>query len=500
MLLSKRKIYRIMNKKNRNMKSIYLLVLILTMISFSSCEDLLTEDPPSLISYENLNEDTLEAAISGMYEPMTRSRGRLWESTFTLGNELQADYANRRAAWLSSFEQYEFERQSAGATWTSFFQCIGRANLLINRINSSDIGPDLKENAIAEARFVRGIIYYYVVRSWGKVPLRTEATLSADDADAPLAEIEDIYEVIINDLKFAEENLNDTTDMPGRATSGAAKLFLADVYLTREDWQNARDKSKEVIDNKATYGYELEPDFSLIFSHNSPTNSSDVFSIKFHEAVGFGSFLPAYIAPRGPGNIAVDGGVAARGIFNLVARGNCDLIANWDDNDPRKSLNLYTELEINGEMVPVNLEGIADYAFGKFKDPSGIEETAAGNDFYLMRYADALLIFAEAENMLNNGPTDDAYEAINRVRRRGFGLDPYTPDATADLPTGLSMAEFDDITLRERGYEFMLEGKRWFDLVRKDRFDLIQQSKGITPSLIYWSLPPPEILTNDDID
>jgi hypothetical protein len=274
---------------------------------------------------------------------------------------------------------------------------------------------------------------------------------------------------------------------------------LAEVYLTRGDWQNARDKSKEVIDNKATYGYELEPDFGVIFSHNLPTNSSDVFSIKFHEAVGYGSFLPAYCAPRGPGNIAVDGGVAARGIFNLVARGNCDLITNWDENDPRKSMNLYTELEVNGEMVPINLEGIADYAFGKYKDPSGIEETAAGNDFYLMRYADALLIFAEAENMLN-GPSDDAYEAVNQVRRRAYSMDPYTPSAVADLQTGFSKSEFDNLVLRERGYEFMIEGKRWFDLVRKDRFDLIQQSKGITPELIYWRLPPQEILNNGALD
>ena len=479
---------------------IYLVISVLAVFTLFSCEGLLEEDPPSLISFENLNEETLEAAITGVYEPMTRSRGRLWESNYTTFLEIQAEYGNNRSSWLATFEGYRFNELLNGplAAWQSFYVAIGRANLLIDRVGKSDLNENLTNSAIAEARFVRGILYYYLVRNWGKVPLRTEAVLTAADANAPLAEIESIYDLIIDDLKFSEVNLPNTTNKPGRATAGAAKVFLADVYLTLGEWTDARNKAKEVMDNKTTFGYELESDFGIIFSHSSPTNSSDVFSIKFHEAVGYGSFIPAVIAPRGPGNIAKEAGVAARGILLMAARGNCDLIANWDNDDPRKSLNLYNELEVNGVMTPVQLEGIGDFAFGKFKDPSGIEETASGNDFYLMRYADVLLIFAESENMLN-GPTSEAYNAVNQVRRRGYGLN-INSSSPIDLPSGLSKSEFDDLILRERGYEFMMEGKRWFDLVRKNRFDLIQQSKGITPSITYWQIPPGEIANNEALE
>ncbi len=483
-----------------NKTHIYFIFFILTVFCFSSCEGLLEEDPPSLISFENLNEETLEAAITGVYEPMTKSRGRLWESNYTTFLAVQAEYANNRSTWLAPYEEYRFDEifNNPLNAWKSFYRAIGRANLLIDRVGKSDLDQTITNTAIAEARFIRGILYYYLVRTWGSVPLRTKAVLTADDANAPLAEIDDIYDLIIGDLKFAEDNLPNTTSKPGRATAGAAKVFLADVYLTREKWVDARDKAKEVIDNKVTFSYELESDFDIIFSHSSPTNSSDVFSIKFHEAVGYGSFIPSILAPLGPGDIAKDAGMAARGILLLAARGNCDLIANWDDADPRKSMNLYKELEVNGEMIPVDLEGIGDFAFGKYRDPVGIEETAAGNDFYLMRYADVLLIFAEAENKIN-GPTDEAYSAINKIRRRAYGLD-LNVSSQADLPSGLSQSEFDEMILRERGYEFMLEGKRWFDLVRKDRFDLIQQSKGITPSFVYWQIPPSEIANNGALE
>ena len=110
------------------------------------------------------------------------------------------------------------------------------------------------------------------------------------------------------------------------------------------------------------------------------------------------------------------------------------LISGWDNNDLRKKFSLYNNYLINGVLTAAEVEpGIYDMRMGKYKDPNAPIDTGNGNDFYFYRYADVLLIFAEAENKLN-GPTADAYNAINQVRRRGFGVNIGTPSAAADLP------------------------------------------------------------------
>jgi starch-binding outer membrane protein, SusD/RagB family len=141
---------------------------------------------------------------------------------------------------------------------------------------------------------------------------------------------------------------------------------------------------------------------------------------------------------------------------------------------------------------------------GKYKDPDAPIDTGNGNDFYLYRFADVLLIFAEAENKVN-GPTAAAYNAINQVRRRGYGEPTNTPSATADLTAGLSQSVFDDMVFRERGYEFIGEDKRWFDMVRTNR--VAQTINGVNavikfparkpvPTKLVFALPDVELQNN----
>jgi hypothetical protein len=147
---------------------------------------------------------------------------------------------------------------------------------------------------------------------------------------------------------------------------------------------------------------------------------------------------------------------------------------------------------------------IYDLRLGKYKDPNAPIDTGNGNDFYLYRFADVLLIFAEADNKLN-GPTAAAYDAINQVRRRAYGLPVNTPNTVSDLPAGLSQTEFDDIMFRERGYEFIGECKRWFDMVRTNR--VTQTINGVNavikfpnrkpvPTKTLFSLPDVELQNN----
>ncbi len=501
-------------------------VLVCAMLSttlFLSCEDDLVEDPPSLISLESINDDTLESVILGIYESITRERNRSFESRYLRLLELQAEYQWGRGGNRSRISDYNFNESlnDKQTMWGSFYESIGRANVLIDLVNTSeDLSEASRALGEAEARFFRAVMYYQLVRIWGEVPLRLEAVGDASEADLGLSSITDIYASIVSDLQFAEDNLPDTAD-PGRATAGSAKSFLAEVYLTTGDFQNARDKAQEVIDNEAIYGYDLVSDFSSLFSSTAATNAEDVFSVKFAQVIGFGNFHTDSWAPREP---RVDGlrlGLAAGfSTASAFESGNASpastLITEWDDADIRKQFTLVDtvtvagglqvavipqvtrDLDLNGDGTVTTERGL--FTFGKFRDATSPGEFGSGNDFYLMRYADVLLIFAEAENQVN-GPTTAAISALNRVRNRA-----YNGTAPDLLPEEIASREaFDDRVFQERGYEFMQEAKRWFDIVRTNRFSIIEDAlkplgpNGDLPSNPFWELPGLETSINRDL-
>ena len=481
------------------MKNNLIFLLLLSLIMFSSCEDFLEENPKSLIAFTNFDEDILESATIGLYEPLTRSRGRLWESHYMAHLTALGEYTHSRLSKVNTqLCEYDFENKHSWSdnAWPSFYEAIGRANILLKQVEGNKDIPEEKINqAVAEARFVRGTCYYHLVRGWGKVPLRLEPVTDVQSSGLALAETDDIYSQIISDIEFAISNLPDKTSSTGRATSGAAKTELADIYLTLHRYSDARMLVKEIMDNKNTYGYDLITSLETLFSPTSPTNMEDIFSIKFSQIKGLGSFLPTYFAPRSNSS-----GMAARGLEVLGVTDSAALVKNWDDKDLRKNLNLLNYYVDNGDTTDVVLSKPCKFVFGKYRDPGAPEETAGGNDVYLYRYADVLLIFAETENQIN-GPTADAYEAVNMIRRRAYGVPIDSPNAEVDLPSGLSQSEFDDLVLRERGYEFMAEGKRWYDLVRTGKWQTIIPEAGKKlPTLLYWPLPPKEIIYNDELE
>jgi starch-binding outer membrane protein, SusD/RagB family len=483
------------------MKSLFkyilpLLLLGMCSVNFTACKEQLEEEPLGRFKLEDLNKEKIEALILGAYEPLSRSRGRLWESSLMRSIEIMGEFAVPPVGALENYTKYNFEplRNDGQNPWITFYDCIGRANLAIRIIeNDQNLPAALKDPFKAEALFVRAICYYNLVRLWGPVPLRLKPILNSEDTALALSDEATIYKQILEDLLFCEQKLPDkvSDSKAGRATAGAAKVFLADVYLTQKDFVKARDKAKEVIDNRTKYGYALVPSLATLYSPTLPTHSEEVFAIKFSQQVGFGSFIPAYIHD----DRAFAAGFAARGLrfMGVVAT---PLIKEWDRKDLRFAFNLYDSLVINNVKVRANLLPNNQYFFGKYKDPGAPEETAAGNDFYLFRYADALLIYAEAENQ-TNGPTAEAYNAINQVRRRGYGVSLTAASATADLPAGLSKERFDDLVFRERGYEFMCESKRWFDMKRTGRAAAIATAAGRpAPTRFNWFIPNIEIQNN----
>jgi hypothetical protein len=477
--------------------------ILLAVIIMTSCKKLLEEEPKATAALGALDATTLDQTVIGVYEPLTRSRGRLWESTVGLGLELMSEYADGGASQLnwSNYNNLMNLPNNFAQSWTTLYEAIGRANSLIDNLDKNTTLSDaVKKKAYGEAYFVRGYCYYFGVRVWGKMPLRLHPILNANDVALALSPVAVIYDSVLKDLTFAETALPNTTSSPGRATAGAAKTALADIYLTMGQYQKARDKAKEVMDN-TTYGYGLEPSLATVYSPTLATNKEDVFSLKFSQVLDKGAFMASYWAD----SKAKLAGFSASGnkfggIISLAP-----LIKDWDDNDLRKKFSLYNSYLIGGAVTAAEVEkDIYELRMGKYKDPDAPIDTGNGNDFYLYRFADVLLIFAEAENKVN-GPTAAAYSAINQVRRRAYGVPTTTPSATADLIAGLSQSAFDDMVFRERGYEFIGEDKRWFDMVRTNR--VAQTINGVNavikfparkpvPTQLVFALPDVELQNN----
>ncbi len=479
-------------------KKAFIVFMLICPMIFNGCEGFLKEEPQGVVELEELDGDITESLIIGMYEPLTRSRGRLWESHWGRVLILLEEHAVSRLRDMSDIANYHFNSVPLliSSGWPTIYESIGRANSLLEKLNDNqNIGEEIKNKAIGEAKFIRAFCYFQLVRIYGEVPLRLEPVTGTDDAGQPLAGKSEIYGQIISDLMVAENYLPARTDNPGRATSGSAKTMLADVYLTLGRFEDAREKSKEIMDSKDVYGYDLISSVDLLYSPTLLTNDEDIFSLKFSRAIGQGSFLAAYGAPMSYPEVA-----AVRAFENFAANSEAPLLRDWDNNDLRKELNIYNTTLINGEVVEIEMAGDYSYLYGKHRDPGEPEETASGVDYYMYRYADVLLIFAETENEIN-GPTPAAYEAVNIVRRRAYGVDMDKTDLEADLPPGLSQQEFDSLIFRERGYEFMFEGKRWFDLKRTGRWKTVIPEAGKDiPSSLDWPFPASEILYNDEID
>ena len=483
------------------LKIFYILLAVTIM---TSCKKLLEEEPKATATLGALDATTLDQTVIGVYEPLTRSRGRVWESTVGLGLELMSEYADGGASQLnwSNYNNLLNLPNNFAQSWTTLYEAIGRANALIDNLDKNTTLSDaVKKKAYGEAYFVRGYCYYFGVRVWGKMPLRLHPILNANDVALALSPVTELYDSVLKDLTFAEAALPNTTSSPGRATAGAAKTALADIYLTLGQFQKARDKAKEVMDNKATYGYDLEPSLSTVYSPTLATNKEDVFSLKFSQVVDKGAFMASYWADSKAkaAGYSVSGNKFG-GIISIAP-----LIKDWDDNDLRKKFSLYNSYLINGVVTAAEVEkDIYELRMGKYKDPDAPIDTGNGNDFYLYRFSDVLLIFAEAENKVN-GPTAAAYNAINQVRRRAYGVPTNTPSATADLIAGLSQSAFDDMVFRERGYEFIGEDKRWFDMVRTNR--VAQTINGVNavikfparkpvPTKLVFALPDVELQNN----
>lgn len=339
--------------------------------------------------------------------------------------------------------------------WSTSYQVINRANAAAEGIGAmTAISKEKKERLQAEARFVRGLMYFNLVRLFGGVPLQLVPTTSLNNLAVKRATEEEVYSQIIADFQFGAEHLPPAYDAvnAGRATTGAALAMLVKTYLTRKEYTKAAEEARKVM---ALGRYSLWPSYQDVFLIANENKTESIFEVQFLS--GSGNIPSSYAGFYRP-SFDKRPGFGGNG-DNPVTKNHYDA---YVAGDLRRDVNVIKYSYTADPKAPATIKN--PYYVAKFKDPAALNVNDGGNNYYIVRYADVLLMFAEALYLSTPGSTE-ALEAFNQVRRRAYGLPVNTPSAR-DLAGGLSVAAFQDSVLKERRLEFAFEGQRRFDLLR----------------------------------
>lgn len=446
--------------------------VILSIILFSACENELDIAPKSNLELGNFfaTAQDFDLALAGAYDPIAvhqndRGFGTYFKGLLMMGRAGTDEMYVNQGFWDATGKEisnYTFSAFSRipNTVWEMQYIGISRCNVVIGKIKTTkvDMPETTKQRILGEASFLRAFYYFQLARYYGGVPIITEET-NLNEFRNVRSSLAETYELVINDLKVAEENIP-VINEAGRATKFAAKSYLAKVYLQMSgsplNDAAAASKSaayaKDVIENGP---YNLEANYSDIFKLNNEHGVEYIFSAEYIATDNEGGQVATWDGP--PGNWT-------NTLTYSICRAMPELYNSYADGDIRRDRNIvdYVVVDSEGNTEPTN-DGIY-YAFKWRHDPDPDKRGYATEwqspfNFPLTRFADILLIYAEAQCRADGSPNGEAYSAINRVRARaGLG----------DL-SGLSGPDFLQAVLDERKWELAFEGHRWADLVRYDK-------------------------------
>lgn len=500
----------------------YYLYTLACAITVSSCS--LDETSYTEIEKQNYMKNAKEAenVLLGVYRNMVKDGiyGFHLSMYFTIPSDIAKVQGNSTDGLrLIPSNAYTSSQTEIATTWANLYSAIYDANNFIEtlqqRIGDYD-EKNYKQAAIyiAEARCLRALYYFELVRWFGNVALITNTAQSHQHPSTfTQADPVDVYKFIETDLKYAIENLpyaiddNIRTDNSFRFSKGAALGLLSKVYATwagypihdTSKWEDAAKTAKILVESGK---HHLLNDYDQLWKNTCNGIWDDAESLI---EVSFYAPTVTGVSANDPcGRIGKWNGVQANGIRSVRNAGNWRVIPtflrDWKDrqSDRRWGLSFAdykygkaTDTGENGVKIAINNSGnIEDAILDDAKD--GLKKSYIDNvcprkwdtedyvssanylidanlsniNWYILRYADVLLLYAEALNEWKQGPTDEAYRAINMVRRRGFGLPVETDNKNSDLSAGMSYKDFQSAVRNERAYELAFEGHRRQDLVR----------------------------------
>ena len=504
------------------MKTSKILFLGFALILFSCAE--LDEDAVGLLSPDGFFEtvDDIQIAVNGAQTHAINEE--FWGRKLSVALMLRSDMVN-----LQSSQQRRVEMDLLTTTddnemvfdpWRRGYLGISAANLAISGAELVDAPNEEKNPVIAQARFHRAFYYFHFVRLFGDIPYLDETNFedvegAATISSTPAAEV---YQNILADLEFAKTWLPDTQVSRAIPSKAAASSYIALVNLTMGNWEAAFNEATEVIDNASTYGLALDSDFQTLFNANLIDGSPEpIFSLDYN---AFEAPDNAYdqTAPMTGirGDDRNDGGGWSVAVPTLA------VYESFEPGDYRRTVSFDEEASIGGEVVDFSEFTISGHEhaanqpyIAKYTRFPGVFDRgnarATSHNYSMIRYAEILLIAAEAAVELgNNGVALDYINQVRERARRGgitaTGAGVTVEVLASDVPANLTGTVTIDDIMEERRIEFAFEGKRWYDIARRRMGNEVFSASGLEGEKTNFSdidylipIPFDELLRNPNL-
>ncbi len=499
------------------MKNLKYISLVLVLLSLA-CSDL-EENPIGLLSPDGFYQSPadVQTAVNGAYGNMGHERW--WGRKMTVSVMLRSDMVTIGDPGTPSRRQDHnyFNVQADNGTITAFwpksYEIVAASNEAIAgaKLIEDNFTDDILNPVVAQAHFTRAFIYFHLVRQFGALPYLDEPSDNIDEAlSIPRTPVSEVYANIIADLEFAKTwlpNQQSNTGMPSKATAAA---YLALVHLTMENFDKAYTEAKFVIDGKGDFNLALAPDFQDLFNADKQNSLREaLFTIDYNgfRDGNYGQdYQPALTGIRANEAGGIGGGWS-------VAVPSVEVYNRWDGRDYRKSVSLDTVGLFGGVVEPFTKfpqfdpRNIPSAYIAKYTRFPGLTSNGNGRgssqNYAMMRYAEVLLIAAEALNETNPG-SPEAAEYVNRVRARARNI---TGTFPMDVTPGLSQDDFRKMVLDERKWELAFEFKRWYDIARREMGDEVFSPSGLEPQANFSAgrdylmpIPADEMVRNPNME
>jgi len=511
------------------------MLAIVVLVCSTSCKKFLAENPQTDYTADNffVDKTSLDAGIVGVYSSAKDLFG-VYTNTPLFMTELGTDEGMFKG---TSGVRFNFDRHTFSVSdgsiyefWIRHYEIAARANNIIAAAGKMTSLSEADRNVIiGEARFVRAFVYFRLVQAFGELPIIDKPITGSFDYGLPRQPIKDVYDFIVSDLVFATKDGVLTRDKTndGHANHWAAATLLGKVYLTMASAKETAmtktvgkvDGYKDIADNVATLygkawdvlkdvkdnsGADLLPVYGDVFKiENKNVNKESLFELQFSPVVPYGTqWTKEY------GMIASGGMINGNPAYYTNSMiGQCNLVyvpkfynyykagPKAVDYDKRRIWNLSDSLVNVANNAPASLTliwstfspdnynttvlgrcGVTKYRWGaSWKTTSQYLYSNCPNNVIVLRFADVLLMFAEADYKKNGTISAEGLAAINRVRQRARGLDAAgnpIPESATPLFKNYTAADITiDEILMERARELCFEFQRWFDLARTGKFE-----------------------------
>ncbi|NII29373.1 RagB/SusD family nutrient uptake outer membrane protein [Pseudoflavitalea sp. X16] len=419
------------------MKTIKLFIAVLFLFSSISCNKILDKEPLDFLSPVNSfnTEEDLNRALTAVYEVL--GDGSLYSDYLYYQYDIADEgfYSLNTLLTGPQLHNYFASDPNITSTWQNLYNGISRANLLLENIDNVQLDETKRSAIRGEALFLRAYFYFLLVQHWGDVPLILKTIKTSAEAQVGETASKDIYEQIIKDMTAAEALVLpiQTLNFSGRVSQSAVRGILARVCLymagypvnDHSKYTAARDWAKKVMEEG---GHALNDSYSQVFINLA----QDKYDIKesIWEVEFWGNNMDAYTET---GRLGSRNGIRCTDVDSGYSPGRINTFANffykYEVNDRRRDWNIapFSFGTVAGKTARVawTPAQIWNRNCGKYRRyyetllPRNTNFTPF--NFPVLRFSDVLLMFAEAENEINDGPTQAAIDAVNLVRRRGYG-------------------------------------------------------------------------------